>query len=107
MKEKKAKRNVWASDYRPYGTYRGPRGNPAQWANAFKARFSDAEIKEIIGDDDPWSILGLKPGATQADIKAAFRKKAYEWHPDVNPGKPEAAAMFRKCRAAYERLTPE
>lgn len=104
-KEKKAKRNVWADDYRPYGSYRGARGNPKEWQAAFQARFSKTEIKEILGDDSPWKILGLEMGATQAEIKSAFRKKSMETHPDLNPSLDGSA--FRKVKAAYDQLTPE
>ncbi len=48
----------------------------------------------------PWTLLGLQPGATPADIKRAFRKRALETHPDRGGD----AAVFRAVRHAYERL---
>lgn len=100
---KKKRPSVWSDNYRPYGRNTGPKGNPMEWASAFKARFSDVEIQEIIGEDDPWGILGLKPGATQDEIKSAFRKKAVETHPDRNPGLDGSA--FRRVKAAFDKLT--
>src|SRR6266704_254969 len=97
---KKKRPSVWSDQYRPYGRNEGPSGNPLDWMHAFKARFSNVEIHEIIGDDDPWGILGLKPGASQADIKVAFRKKAIETHPDRNPGMDGSA--FRRAKAAFD-----
>ncbi len=95
---------MWSNDYRPYGRSEGP-GSPADWANAFKQRFSNVEIHEIIGDEDPWTILGLKPGATQDEIKTAFRRKAIETHPDRNPQLNGNTEPFRRAKAAYDKLT--
>ena len=52
---------------------------------------------------DPFLVLGLSPGASQREIKHAFRRLAMSWHPDRNPA-PHAAEEFKRCRAAYEKL---
>lgn len=101
----KQKSKVWQENFRPYGVYEGPKGNPQQWASSFKARFTQAEIKEIIGNESPWTILGLAPGATQAEIKKAFRLKSRETHPDLHPEMDGSA--FRRVKAAFDQLTPE
>ena len=58
--------------------------------------------------NDPYAILGLQwgDGATTSGIKAAFRKKARELHPDVNTiDTPEQALKkFQKLQQAYESL---
>lgn len=54
--------------------------------------------------DDPFDLLGVAPGATDGDIRTAFRQRAREWHPDVNPA-PEATERFSALLAAYEALT--
>lgn len=46
-----------------------------------------------------WSVLGVEPGATPAEVKVAFRRRALQTHPD-HGGDP---AAFRAVRAAYER----
>ena len=58
-------------------------------------------------NDDPYATLGLKFGATQSEIKIAFRKLASQLHPDVNNVDEPATAQkkFQKLSAAYERLT--
>lgn len=106
MKKRTRKPGVFDKGYKsPYGTYKGERGNPDQWRGSFGARFSNQEIHEILGEDDPWSILGLKPGASQDEIKSAFRKKAIETHPDRNPHLKGDGAPFRRVKAAFDKLS--
>ena len=52
---------------------------------------------------DYYSVLGLKKGASEAQIKKAFRKLAFDWHPDLNPSK-EAEEKFIQLNEAYETL---
>lgn len=49
-------------------------------------------------------ILEVSPGASEAEIRRAYLKKAWRWHPDVNPDKPEATENFIKIQKAYEIL---
>ena len=35
---------------------------------------------------DPYKVLGLSPDATDEEVKAAYRKLAKKYHPDLNPG---------------------
>lgn len=53
-------------------------------------------------DQDPYSVLGIKRGASEAEIKAAFRKLSKLHHPDKSGG---SAEEFRKIADAYESLT--
>lgn len=52
---------------------------------------------------DPYVVLGLKPGAKEAAIRAAYRRLARQYHPDVNHT-PSAAAQMLDINAAYELL---
>ncbi|MCW8982114.1 MAG: molecular chaperone DnaJ [Altibacter sp.] len=54
---------------------------------------------------DYYEILGISKGATTAEIKKAYRKKAIEFHPDKNPGDEKAEDMFKKAAEAYEVLS--
>jgi hypothetical protein len=53
---------------------------------------------------DPYAVLGLRPDASEADIKRAYRALARRHHPDYNPGDPAAEAKFKEIAAAYELL---
>ena len=51
-----------------------------------------------------YRILRLHRGASLDDVKSAFRKRAFELHPDLNPGNPQAHAEFQKLNEAYVLL---
>lgn len=54
---------------------------------------------------NPWATLGILPGATPEEIRAAFRRAAAKWHPDRNPGDKDAEAKLLEATKAYEALT--
>ncbi len=55
---------------------------------------------------DHYAALGIRPSATLADIKKAFRQQASLHHPDKNTS-PDAPARFRAVQVAYEVLSDD
>src|SRR5271168_1138263 len=53
----------------------------------------------------PYEVLGVKPDASADEIRKVYRKLAKQFHPDLNPGKPEAEARFKSIAAAYDLLS--
>ncbi len=56
---------------------------------------------------DYYEVLGIKKGASEAEIKSAYRKKAKELHPDLNKDDPKAEDKFKEVQEAYSVLGDE
>lgn len=55
--------------------------------------------------ENPYDILGVSRDASMDEVKKAYRKKARENHPDLNPDDPSAAERMNKINEAYDRIT--
>lgn len=53
---------------------------------------------------DPYEVLGITRSATRDQITVAYRRKARQWHPDINKS-PEATEQFQRIQLAHDKLT--
>ena len=59
---------------------------------------------------DPYQVLGVRPDASDDEIKKAYRKLSRRYHPDANinnPNKAQAEAKFKQVQEAYNQIIHE
>jgi curved DNA-binding protein CbpA len=61
-----------------------------------------ARLASFPGERDPWTVLGLAPGASRAEVKRAYRRLSRAFHPDAS--RDEDGGRFRELRGAYAQL---
>jgi curved DNA-binding protein CbpA len=56
---------------------------------------------------DPYKVLGVRPGVSDEELRAAYRRLVQLHHPDHNNGSPESARRFEEVQEAYAAITGE
>ncbi|MBV9364121.1 MAG: J domain-containing protein [Solirubrobacterales bacterium] len=56
---------------------------------------------------DPYTVLGVRPGVSEEELRAAYRRLVQLHHPDHNNGSAEAARRFEEVQEAYSAITRE
>ncbi|KAI9698180.1 MAG: Type I HSP40 co-chaperone [Candelina mexicana] len=59
----------------------------------------------MVKDNKFYDLLGVSPGANDAELRSAYKKGALKHHPDKNAHNPEAAEKFKEISHAYEVLS--
>ena len=54
---------------------------------------------------DYYEVLGIQKGASEDEIKKAYKKKAREYHPDLHPDDPTCEEKMKEVNEAYEILS--
>jgi DnaJ-class molecular chaperone len=58
-----------------------------------------------VATKDLYDVLGVKRGASEKEVRSAYRKLARKHHPDVNPGDKASESKFKEINSAYEVLS--
>lgn len=73
-------------------------------SNAFGFEDLSSSNGSSMAKRDYYDVLGVARGASDAELKSAFRKLAMKYHPDRNPGDDGAEHLFKEINEAYEVL---
>lgn len=73
--------------------------------NSFVVRCSNYKHDEMLSTLSACDVLGVSPDCSSADLKAAFRAKVKQFHPDVREDKTSSDTMIRRVIRAYEILS--
>lgn len=87
-------------------------GKPSLCSSSVGVKCSSGSGKngDLDEDDEPfttswaYSVLGLHPQCSSAQVKAAFRTKVKQFHPDLKRGGQDSDVMIRRVIQAYERM---
>jgi curved DNA-binding protein CbpA len=64
-------------------------------------------VRTVLSRPDPYTVLGVKPGVSDEELRATYRRLVQLHHPDHNNGSPESARRFEEVQDAYAAITRE
>jgi DnaJ-domain-containing protein 1 len=99
MRIKKPKK-PFLSGYKTYNPRKEGYGNADDWRGAFFERLGFDKAVEVLGEDDPMVLFGLREDASWEDVCRTYRRLARENHPDLGG----SVTMMKKINAAFEVL---
>ena len=105
---KKKNNFIDAGNYKTYDDSKGF-GSPEEWVDDFRHRLGLDKARNVLGDDNPFDVLGIDRGANWFIVKQSHRRQALEWHPDKHRQKSKteqgfANQKFLRIQAAYEMI---
>ena len=68
---------------------------------------SDDDARRVVASSDPYQVLGVKRGASEEEVKAAYRRLILKFHPDrfkTEEAKLFAEAITEKLNEAYKKI---
>lgn len=101
--ERQAAHNARTSNAGPREAWSGPHRRSGRRTGARRST-SRSQTGTPSSHEQAYHVLGLEPGATDDDVKRAYRERVKEVHPDADGGDEEA---FKRVTRAYETLTDD
>ncbi|KAB1202264.1 Chaperone protein DnaJ [Morella rubra] len=89
------------SDIKRPTLFSPPLSTPKYTGNCTERTGVDAPLSSTSA----YAVLGVEPGCSAGELKAAFRTKVKQFHPDVNRNGPDSDTMMRQVIQAYEMLS--
>lgn len=71
----------------------------------FPSEYKGQKWMALNTNKDYYKVLGVSPGASEAEIKSAYRRLARKFHPDLNPKRKSAENRFKELQEAYAALS--
>ncbi|HKO27078.1 MAG TPA: J domain-containing protein, partial [Solirubrobacteraceae bacterium] len=71
------------------------------------ARTTPLDLSPALTRPDPYTVLGVAPGVSDEELRAAYRRLVQLHHPDHNNGSLESARRFEEVQDAYAAITRE
>jgi len=91
--------------YKTYNPNTEGYGSPEEWRDCFFERLGIDKATEVLGEEDPLSVLGITEKKPSWDvISKAYRRMILKWHPDRNPSNEDAVKIAKQVIAAFEVL---